>query len=62
MTKRRIRINDDSIEVNVEGQIYRPVAVAINGGQVLVRPDSEGLVIETDSFIHMDFDPHVVIL
>jgi hypothetical protein len=28
--------------------------VAINGGQVLVRPDSEGLVIETDSFIHME--------
>lgn len=62
MTQRRIRVKDDGIEVNVEGRIYRPAAVAINGGQILVRPDRRGLVIETDSFIHMDFDHEVVIL
>ena len=62
MTQRRIRIKDDGIEVNVEGRIYRPAAVAINGGQILVLPDRQGLVIETDSFIHMDMDPAVVIL
>lgn len=62
MTQRRIRMKDERIEVNVEGRIYRPVAVAINGGQILVRPDRQGLVIETDSFIHMDMDSTVVIL
>jgi hypothetical protein len=62
MTQRRVRIKDDPIVVNVEGRIYRPEAVAINGGQILVRSDSQGLVIETDSFIHKDFDPEVVIL
>jgi hypothetical protein len=62
MTKRRIHIKDDEVEVNVEGRIYRPAAVAINGGQILVRPDRQGLVIETDSFIHVDMNTEVVIL
>jgi hypothetical protein len=62
MTPRRIRIKDDVIEVIVGGRIFRPAAVAINGGQILVRSDPQGLLIETDSFIHMDMDPEVVIL
>ena len=42
MTQRRIRIKEDRIEVTVDGKTFRPAAVAVNGGQILVRADRQG--------------------